>query len=288
MRVADILGTGPGTRIAGAAIGIAGLAFIGLGTAGVGTITGGATLLATPIDCQTAPPTGACLHETSTQEGATAVSFGGNDCDFETRQATMDGFLFVLPAAEGTAFDSLSAQFDVGGVLHSYTGTVVISHPKFAFVAAPLGATLLEATAVVTGGPAGTPADGGSQATPPFFNLTGTCAGTGTTTSTTNTSSTTKTVTSPTTTTLTSPTTTTVTSPTTTTTTGAGGGLGVTTTSSSATSEVASVNVGGVAGISTTTPSTGADAQFGAGLGLLTIGGGVLFGSNRLNRKKRR
>jgi len=42
-----------------------------------------------------------------------------------------------------------------------------------------------------------------------------------------------------------------------------------------------------VLGITTTTPSTGADTEFGAGLALLMLGGGLVFGSTRLSRRKR-
>jgi hypothetical protein len=42
---------------------------------------------------------------------------------------------------------------------------------------------------------------------------------------------------------------------------------------------------GGVEGI--TTPNTGGDVEFGAGLALLVIGGGVAFGGATLRRKKR-
>jgi hypothetical protein len=44
---------------------------------------------------------------------------------------------------------------------------------------------------------------------------------------------------------------------------------------------------GAVLGTSTSTPSTGADIQFGAGLALLTLGAGLIFGSSRRTRRTR-
>jgi hypothetical protein len=112
------------------------------------------------------------------------------------------GWVFVLPAASGDAFVSLSATFQTAGTV---SGTV-LSNPKFASVQVPLSDTLLGATAQVTNGPVGA-----------TFNLTHVCDA-GAPTTTTTVAPTTTTTVAPTTTTTVAPTTTTTVAPTTTTT----------------------------------------------------------------------
>src|ERR1700692_4331081 len=84
MRLSGVLRNRSVPRITGAAVGIAGLAFIGLGTAGVGTITS-VVGHATPVDCSSdtdVPSGNACVLEsfeglTAAQDQANGVS---NDC----------------------------------------------------------------------------------------------------------------------------------------------------------------------------------------------------------------
>jgi LPXTG-motif cell wall-anchored protein len=103
----------------------------------------------------------------------TAKAFGGHDCDFGGGPfADKDVWIFVLP---GNAGDFVSITADFGA-----NGTVTITRaanpgnfdtpgtPK-AFLVEPAGFTLVGASAVVT-----------DAATKTFFNLTGTCAATGT------------------------------------------------------------------------------------------------------------
>jgi hypothetical protein len=297
MRVADILGTGPGTRVAGAAIGIAGLAFIGLGTAGVGTITSvvghattqGATdcptdlkAAATDTDATGVPHGDACLLEA--KEGLTAVQENvTNDCGSFglTANPTTDGWVFVLPGEHAVFGDSFWAVFavDVNGTITTVLvpGTVQ-SNAKFVVVSAPAGSVLLEAYATAT-------VDG--VTTTEFFTLTGTCLATSSSTSSSSSSpaSSSSSSSSP------ASSSSSSSSPASSSASSsspasssaasseASGNLGISTSSSSAS------GAGGVLGVTTTTPSTGADTQFGAGLALLILGGGLIVGSTRRSKR---
>ena len=92
----------------------------------------------------------------------------GTDVPQDCGQGT--GWVFVLPASQGTAFVSLSATFQSAGTV---AGTV---DGKFAVVDAPLTDTLLGATAQIEGGHEGS-----------TFNLTHVCGSTESTTTTTTT-----------------------------------------------------------------------------------------------------
>jgi hypothetical protein len=154
---------------------------------------------------------GATAASASTPATLNPGQIGSVGTDFPQDCGQGTGWVFVLPASEGTAFVSLSATFQSAGTV---AGTV---DGKFAVVNAPLTDTLLSATAQIDGGHEGS-----------FFNLTHVCGSTESTTTTTTVAPTTTTTTvvpppppPPTTTTTTvAPTTTTTTvAPTTTTTT---------------------------------------------------------------------
>jgi hypothetical protein len=145
------------------------------------------------------PPPG--VTETATlkvqQQGTTGKDYS-NQCDHGP------GWIFVLPASQGVAFVSLTATFKNAGTKQA----TIDPNPKFAEVNVSPSDTLLNATAVITGGAA----DGSS-----WFNVTHVCDQ-GFTTTTTG-KPTTTTTTKPTTTTTSTTTTSTTTTSTTTTTT---------------------------------------------------------------------
>jgi len=170
-----------------------------LAVAGVGVAVWGGLAVtsvsatATAPDCSTSPPSGACLNDGAGFELVTAADFvsngGVNGCGaFETQGTSTDGFHFVLPASQGTAFSSLTAYLDEGGVLVTVTGVSVTftNGGMQAVINVPNGATLLEASATITGGSFGTSGTDAHNDSP-FFVLSSTCPGTGSSSSSTTT-----------------------------------------------------------------------------------------------------
>jgi LPXTG-motif cell wall-anchored protein len=120
----------------------------------------GPVLVATMQDASANSTSTATLH--AQQQNTTGSDYQHN-CDHGP------GWIFVLPASQGTAFVSLSATFKNAGTVQ---GTV-LSNPKFASVQVSLSDTILSATAQITGGHQGS-----------TFNITHVCAGDGNTTTT--------------------------------------------------------------------------------------------------------
>jgi hypothetical protein len=305
MRFGDILrGKGPGTRIAGAAIGIAGLAFIGLGTAGVGTITSSVAAVAASSGDNNSgdvwldnvgQPAGPG-HEHDPHLQCENINLWGNGLADSSGTYTIDGW---PPSGTGkqayadtwtyntpTEGDQVISVIQVAVLIANAqaNGDAPINKQGYHFKLQLVQDPQKHKTFWVNCPPTTTSSTTTSSSSPTTTSST--------TSSTSSSSPTTTSSTSPTTTTSSSsPTTTTTTSggggglgesTTTTTTTGAGGGINLSLSSSSS-----GTGASGVLGISTTTPGTGADTEFGAGLAMLMIGGGLLVGSTRLSRRKR-
>jgi hypothetical protein len=117
------------------------------------------------------PPAGATgtttvpLH--SSQIGATASGFGGQDCSDLAPGAGEDGWHFVIPGTDSPSFLSVSVTFEYpGGGQFTVAASINPSNPKHAYAYTPAGVTLVGGTAQVQG-------DGDY----PFFNLSHTCPG---------------------------------------------------------------------------------------------------------------
>lgn len=184
-----------GVRLAGAALCTAGVAFIGVGTIGSPfSLFSAKNATVTVVDpgCPDAT-TLVCLHEAF--EGNT-ISQDNVTCDFTSLFPNEDGFLFVLPdhgikpAPEFTA-GTFEAQF--AGIASPVTGFVGVggnNTAKFAEVYVPAGSILEEAWSNATSG-------GSAVAGDDWFNVTGGCPATTTSSNTTATTVSTKTVTAP-------------------------------------------------------------------------------------------
>jgi hypothetical protein len=270
-------------RIAGAAVAAAGLAFIGLGTAGVGTITsvvGHATATSTEtIVSITESCSGGVTTGVLTVDNAVA----GDTVTLEVYAHSPGSGLWV-PTGSTETITMVADQ-------STYDFSLTVGTPYVPNSGTDLYNALRVQVLSTTGTFDGTTTKSDSyECSGPTTSSSSTTSSTTSSSSSPTTTTTSLTTSSSPTTTSSSPTTTSS-SPTTTTTTGAGGGLGVSTTTTTSpsvgVSSSASTEASGVLGISTTTPGTGADTEFGAGLAMLMLGGGLLVGSTRLGRRKR-
>ena len=251
-----------GLRSLGAAAGCAGLALMAMTSLGAGA---GPAAVAVVANASTGPPCLAgelCVKES--QVPTTAVGFGSSCGDLASAHPDEDLWHFVIPS--GASFSTDTTKFTAiftnpNGQVHADS----IGGPgdKFAFVYSAAGATLTWAFATdVTG----TSVTGN-------FVLSGTCAAT-------TTSSTTSTVSTTTSTVSTTSTTETSTSASSTTT----GGVSGSSTTNDGTTSTSSAATGSVQGISVT-PNTGSNVPFGVGLGLV-VGGFALVGLGRRGRRR--
>jgi hypothetical protein len=232
---------------------------------------GHADTAATSCPTDTLVPSGdACVNEsfeglTAAQDQANGVTNDCNNFNLTANNST-DGWVFILPQGdsdgdspgEGNTFVTVTAVFDSGTFTATVTGPPT---GQKAVVSAPAGSILLEAYATVTDDAS---TDGDNTL---FFEVTGVCVATTTSSSSSSSPASSSSSSS-------SPASSSASSS------GASGSLGIQVSTSSSAS-----GAGGVLGVTTTTPSTGADTQFGAGLALLILGGGLIVGSTRRSKR---
>lgn len=282
------------TRVAGAAVGTAGIALMGFGTIASPTVSGGfqfAPTADTTTTSDSAPLTAATTTTSSTSSGQQTIASISESC----ASAVTTGTLVVNGAVSG---DSVTLEVfakneqTANWVATGATDTIqmVTGTTNYSYSISGVPAQYSDGT--VSGDAGNDPDDNGDQTDDynswrvQVSNTSGTFAGTatksasftcsapGTTTSSSKTTSSSTTTSSRTTTSITSST--------------PGSSTTTATPGTSTTSRTTSASGAGVAGVSTSTPSTGASIAFGVGLGLLVIGGGLLFGVRPLLRRRKK
>jgi hypothetical protein len=309
MRLGGVLRNRSVTRITGAAVGIAGLAFIGLGTAGVGTVEGLTTTPTTPnlgmagsfailsstytntapgttlkgdLGYTTPPAVAATVNGTifsppstkystaGTDQGSALANLNGQACSFTFPDGAIDlatdtthGTLGIYAPGVYCTGASSAASIGAAGITLTGSGTFIFrvqgalttvanSAVRTASGASACNVFWTPIAATTLGANStfvGTDIDASGITIGDTITWTGQALAFGGTVSTVRDT--------------------------------------ITVGTCAATTTTTTTGASGVLGTSITTPSTGADTEFGAGLALLMLGGGLVFGSTRLNRRKR-
>ena len=252
------------TRIAGAAVGTAGIALMGIGTVGSPVASGGGAQLMSVTLTSVSGISVSCTDHSGTNTATGSVTVT-NPQDGETLKLQV---FYHTPGS--SVFVPILGAFETLNISASTTSY------SYSISFAPVFGANTYRVQIVDATPQSSWNTDSLNTKSDSFSC-----GVATTTTTTTTKTTTPTTTTTTTTTNSAGSST---SSTTTTTTHSAGSSTASTTAKTTTTSVTS----GVAGATTSTPSTGANVAFGVGLGLLIIGGGLLFGARPLLRRWRK